>query len=200
MIGLAWFEDTIRAVLPNLPLSEEQVVLLHRHYELLCRWNQRMDLTSLQRPEEIVRRHYCESLFFGNCMPETAPVSVVDFGSGAGFPGFPLAVLHPEWRVTLLEAHQRRAVFLKQVARGIENITVVASRGELFHVKHQWLVARAVKVTDVIANASRIAKKVGVLVGQNAVEVLLERSGYEWSEPILIPGSVGRFCVFGGST
>ncbi|MDQ6760098.1 MAG: class I SAM-dependent methyltransferase, partial [Acidobacteriota bacterium] len=105
-----------------------------------------MDLTSVDTPEEIVSRHYCESLFFAEALPDTGELSVIDFGSGAGFPGFPIAVLRPEWRVTLLEANQRRAVFLKEAARNVPNVTVVVQRGEHFDERHDWVVARAVKI------------------------------------------------------
>ena len=96
---------------------------LQRHHELLERWNQRLNLTRI----DSVERNYGESLFLGKHLPE-GPLRICDIGSGAGFPGFPVAVLRPDCEVTLIESHQRKAVFLKEAARGIANIRVLAKR------------------------------------------------------------------------
>src|SRR5258708_2418175 len=107
------FALAIRNSVPDVLLSKDQLTALYSHFELLKRWNERMDLTSVETDEEIVSRHYCESLFFGAHLPGIeSETKIVDFGSGAGFPGFPLAILFPQARVTLLESNQRRAVFL----------------------------------------------------------------------------------------
>ena len=72
MCSRAWFEDRIRTILPELEASDAQVSVLHRHFEVLSRWNERMDLTSVDNHEEVVSRHYCESLFFAGLFPESA--------------------------------------------------------------------------------------------------------------------------------
>src|ERR1700730_18093286 len=110
--GLEWFENQIQQLVPEILLSDDQLGALFRHFELLRRWNERMNLTSVETPPDIVSRHYCESLFFASKMPTgEGDLTVLDFGSGAGFPGFPLAVLRPRVQITLLDANQRRAVF-----------------------------------------------------------------------------------------
>ena len=170
MSSVGWFRDQIGEIMPNIGLSEKQFSLLYGHFELLNRWNERMDLTSVDTPTEIVSRHYCESLFFAQHLPAAEPdVAIVDFGSGAGFPGFPMAVLHAEWRITLLEANQRRAVFLKEAARGLQNVSVIARRGEDFDERHNWVVARAVKSKDVLQCVPRLAAGVGLLVSEALV-------------------------------
>lgn len=195
--GLAWFKQAITQRLPETVLTDEQFLALHNHFELLCRWNQRMDLTSVDTPEEIVSRHYCESLFFAARIPESRNVSVLDFGSGAGFPGLPLAVLRPSWRVTLLEANSRRAVFLKEAARGVSNIRVVTQRGEDFPEKHDWVVARAVRARDVLRCMPQLGSNVGLLAGEASIKSLLDEHGFVWAEPVRIPGSSARCCIFG---
>src|SRR5687768_10049621 len=97
-------------------LSGPQVDQLAAHYELLLRWNQKLNLTSVKNEETMVRRHYCESVFVAVHLP-SEPISVVDVGSGAGFPGFPIAVVRPDCAVTLVESHQRKAVFLRECSR-----------------------------------------------------------------------------------
>src|SRR5579863_1274160 len=84
-------------------LSPAQISSLHIHFELLLKWNQRINLTSVQS-SNIITRHYSESIFFGLHLPEAPDgTSVVDLGTGAGFPGVPMAVLRPGWQVTLVE-------------------------------------------------------------------------------------------------
>src|SRR5271166_6154539 len=111
-----WFAELLRRELhPWLVLSDLQVRQLWDHYEILLRWNEKISLTSIPAGEEMVIRHYCESLFFATHLPVTsAEVTVADLGSGAGFPGVPLAILQRAWRVTLLESNQRKAVFLRE--------------------------------------------------------------------------------------
>ena len=198
MSSRVWFEDRIRKIFPELLLSEGQFSLLYRHFELLSRWNERMDLTSVDTPDEVVSRHYCESLFFGLRAPRNGVnLSVIDFGSGAGFPGVPLAVLHPEWQVTLLEANQRRAVFLKEATRELPNVRVVAERGERFDQRHDCIVARAVNVPEVLRCVPRLADTIGLLVSEGAVEGLSKAVNLRWTQSVRIPWSETRCCVFG---
>jgi 16S rRNA (guanine527-N7)-methyltransferase len=82
---------------------------LRAHFELLQRWNKSLNLTRI----DSVERNYGESLFLGRHLPP-GPLRICDIGSGAGFPGFPVAVLRPDCEITLIEAHQRKAVFLKE--------------------------------------------------------------------------------------
>lgn len=197
MASAVWFQDQIGEFLPDLGLSDQQFSLLYSHFEMLNRWNDRMDLTSVDTPAEIVSRHYCESLFFARLLPAVQPVSVVDFGSGAGFPGVPMAVLRPGWRITLLEANQRRAVFLREATRGIPNVSVIAKRGEEFDNRHDWVVARAVKSTDVLQCVPRTADKVGLLVSEATVRDLDKAKHCNWAEAVRIPWSETRCCIFG---
>src|SRR5258708_40038274 len=100
MAGKEWFAAVLeRELTPLISLSDEQLTLLYAHYELLERWNKRINLTSVEPGEEMVVRHYCESLFFGAQLPREAS-SIVDVGSGAGFPGLSMAILRPNWKVT----------------------------------------------------------------------------------------------------
>ncbi len=113
------FADLLRERLRGIvELSPGQIAALEAHYELLVRWNKTVNLTTITSLEEAVERHYCESLFLGAHLP-AGNLRVVDVGSGAGFPGFPVAILRPECSVTLVESHQRKAVFLREASRKI---------------------------------------------------------------------------------
>ncbi len=124
-------------------LSASQLEQLQQHYELMLRWNKIINLTRIEEVEEVVDRHYAESLFLGVNLP-AGPLTIADVGSGAGFPGVPIAVLRPEVTVALIESHQRKAVFLKEATRGLTNATVVSKRAEDVRQEFDWVVSRAV--------------------------------------------------------
>ncbi len=99
------------------------------YLDLLLKWNARTNLTAVRSPEEIVRRHFGESLFAGLHLPLSA--TLLDFGSGAGFPGLPIQLLHPGLAVTLGESQNKKASFLREVVRTLQLPTRVwASRVE----------------------------------------------------------------------
>jgi len=127
------FADCLRLKLAGaVELTAEQIAILEAHYELLGRWNRILNLTRIDSMEAGVERHYAESLFLGAHLPRR-PLLVVDVGSGAGFPGIPVAVLRPDCSVTLVESHRRKAVFLREATRRLSNVVVRAERaGELW--------------------------------------------------------------------
>src|SRR5262245_57274077 len=128
----------------------------------MLRWNKVINLTRIENEGEAVDRHYGESLLLGMSLP-AGPLKVADIGSGAGFPGFPIAVLRPEVSVTLIEAHQRKAVFLKEATRGLANLAVVSKRAEDMVGSFDWVVSRAVSWDIVRAVGLRLAPQVAFL-------------------------------------
>jgi 16S rRNA (guanine527-N7)-methyltransferase len=99
----------------DAPLPQSTLSQLSTYLDLLLKWNARTNLTAIRDPEEIVRRHFGESLFSGRQLGECA--SLLDFGSGAGFPGLPIQLLRPEITVTLAESQNKKATFLREVVR-----------------------------------------------------------------------------------
>ena len=91
---------------------------LYIYLELILKWNARINLTAIRTPEEIVRRHFGESLFAG--MRLDACQTLLDFGSGAGFPGLPIQLLRPDVAVTVAESRSRKAAFLHEVTRSLD--------------------------------------------------------------------------------
>jgi len=83
---------------------------------LLQRWNARLNLTAVRDPEEIIRRHFVECAFAARQIPRDIG-TLLDYGSGAGFPGIPIAICRPEIRVTLAESQGKKASFLREVVR-----------------------------------------------------------------------------------
>ncbi|HZO51904.1 MAG TPA: 16S rRNA (guanine(527)-N(7))-methyltransferase RsmG [Bryobacteraceae bacterium] len=143
-------------------LSETQLALLEAHYDKLRFWMKKMNLTTITVPREMVLRHYVESLWFGGLIPEWVR-SVADVGSGAGFPGVPVAILCSGCQVTLIEADRRKAIFLEESTLGLENIEVCAERLERCELSADAIITRAVDVGEVRQYAQTRAKWFGVL-------------------------------------
>ncbi|NYF78640.1 16S rRNA (guanine(527)-N(7))-methyltransferase RsmG [Granulicella arctica] len=88
---------------------------LFAYLDVLLKWNARTNLTAIREPEEIIRRHFGESLFTGLKLPKAK--TLLDFGSGAGFPGLPIQLLRPDLMVTLAESQNKKASFLREAIR-----------------------------------------------------------------------------------
>jgi 16S rRNA (guanine(527)-N(7))-methyltransferase RsmG len=195
-----WFADLLaRELRPWLTLSETRIQRLWEHYEILLRWNEKMSLTSIPPGEETVLRHYCESLFFAAHLPAGPETSIVDLGSGAGFPGVPMGIQQPGWRVSLVESNQRKAVFLRESTRGLSNVSVLARRAESATGKFDWLVARGVDPKDVLKNTPRLAPSAGLMLGEDDFSSIQTHPGIAWSEPVRLPWGDRRICVYGVS-
>jgi 16S rRNA (guanine(527)-N(7))-methyltransferase RsmG len=147
---------------------------------------------------EMVIRHYCESLFFAEHLPAAQKeISVLDVGSGAGFPGIPMAILKPEWRVTLIESGQRKAVFLRESSRHLSNVSVSAQRVEYVTKPGDWVVARAVDPEGVLLNVPRLAPNIGLMIGEEDFSTIRTNSRIAWSEPLRLPWGDRKLCVYG---
>lgn len=142
------FEERLRAV-GGKELVDHQVELLHRHYEELCRWNPRVSLVGPIGVDEVVERHYGESLAAGPLLDRPRG-TLVDVGSGAGFPGLVLAVLRPEIEVFLTESRGRKWTFLTHACRlaGLStvclNVRVGLDSATELPKKIDWITSRAV--------------------------------------------------------
>lgn len=125
------------------------------YLELLLKWNARTNLTAIRDPEEIVRRHFGESLFLGAHLRDCS--TLLDFGSGAGFPGVPVQLLRPEIAVTLAESQGKKAAFLREVVRHFGLQTEVwASRVEAMPSERRFD-AVALRAVDKMDSAVREA-------------------------------------------
>ncbi len=164
-------------------LTPAQIDALESHYRLLIRWNRTLNLTRIEKLEEAVERHYCESLFLASNLP-AGGLRIVDIGSGAGFPGFPVAVARPECSVTLVESHQRKAVFLKEASRSVPNIRVSVKRAEDLDDSFDWAISRAVSYEDLAPSLSKLAANAALLTGP---ETPGESLCFTWNSPITLP-------------
>ena len=136
------------------------------YLELILKWNTRINLTAIRAPQEIVRRHFGESLFAGLHLGPCS--SLLDFGSGAGLPGIPIQLLRPDIPVTLAESRGRKAAFLREVVRALGLPTEVwAGRVESMpHSPFDTVALRAVDEMDAAAaEAARRAERRLVILG-----------------------------------
>jgi 16S rRNA (guanine527-N7)-methyltransferase len=188
------FAEALAARLAGIvELSPEQVRVLEAHYRLLVLWNRTLNLSAITGLEESVERHYCESLFLGAHLPP-GPLAIADVGSGAGFPGFPVAVLRPECSVTLIESHQRKAVFLREASRGLPGVKVLAKRAEEVRDGLDVAISRAVSYRDLAPTLKVLAPNADLLSG---AEEPPAQMGFEWKEPVPLPWGKARFLWIG---
>ncbi len=164
---------------------------LHAHYGLLQRWNGKLNLVSHASLACAAERHYGEALFLASRLPGE-PLRVVDVGSGAGFPGFVIAVMRPDCEVTLVESDQRKASFLREASRGIRNVRVLALRAESIDEHFDWLTLRAVRWEREFA---RLASHYALLIGERDAGRL--PGGIAWLPPERLPGSLARVLCIG---
>ena len=132
-------------------LTGEQTARLGKHYAMLCRWNRRLNLTRITEPRAAASLHYAESLFGARFI--AGAHTLLDIGSGAGFPAIPLAVARPDVQVTALEANQKKSLFLKESKDelGLANFRVVTSRLEDFEWEgYELLTSRALDRAEAI--------------------------------------------------
>ena len=115
----------------GLTVDDATAKRFDRYAELLVEWNQKMNLTAITDPVDIVLKHFTDCLTAVPLLPETKGISLIDVGTGAGFPGVPLAIFRPDVRVTLLDSLNKRLIFLQNVCDELGlQATLVHARAE----------------------------------------------------------------------
>jgi 16S rRNA (guanine527-N7)-methyltransferase len=194
-----------RLLEPFIQLDEMRFAAISKYIDLLIKWNARINLTAIRAPEEIVQRHFGESLFAASHVLAEKPVkTAIDLGSGAGFPGVPFALLAPEVEVTLIESNQKKSTFLKELVHslGLRNVKVFSGRAEAYSQSADLVTLRAVeRFGEVLPLALRIASPSGrlaLLIGTSQVNLaksLLRE--VQWQEPLAIPSGHSRILLVG---
>lgn len=154
----------------NLSLTHNQLTAFERYLQELIAWNEQVNLTSITEPAEIITKHFLDSLSVYLVLQDLPPtVSLIDVGSGAGFPGIPLKIALPQLRLTLLEATGKKTAFLQHLlpSLNLNKVAVITARAEEAgqHPKHrehyEVAVARAVAGLPVLAEYTLPLVKVG---------------------------------------
>lgn len=116
----------------GLELTSDQISAFNRYYELLVEWNEKINLTAITEPREVAIKHIVDSLSCYQKELFTGQVSLIDVGTGAGFPGLPLKIFYPELKLTLLDSLNKRVKFLQLVVDelGLKDVEVIHARSE----------------------------------------------------------------------
>lgn len=185
-------------------LPREQLEQISKYIDILMKWNEKTNLTAVRDPQEIVLRHFGEAFFAARALlqPDSA-LDVIDVGSGAGFPGMPLKLFAPRIKLTLVEAQEKKATFLREVARALAfgNVTVLAARAETLTVKADLVTLRAVEKFDqVLPIAAHLVKpggRLALLIGTGQIGSAHQLPEFDWQEPIKVPQSRTRVLLVG---
>src|SRR5438270_8943640 len=147
-------------VRPAVPVSDTEIARLEQHFALLLKWNARMNLTRITDPAEAATRHYGESLFLA---ARLTPGSVLDIGSGAGFPGIPAAIARQDCQFHLIDSNQRKCVFLREAARDLTNVRISEHRVQDEQEQYDWAVSRAVAMPEILS--AHVSARLALLIG-----------------------------------
>lgn len=116
----------------SISITDRQLQQFELYYEMLIEKNKVMNLTAITDYEEVIDKHFIDSIMLGKCFDLTGKLSLVDVGTGAGFPGIPLKIIYPNLRITLLDSLNKRVGFLNDVihALELEDMDAIHARAE----------------------------------------------------------------------
>lgn len=158
---------TLYATKLNIEFTEEQLEKFYQYMNLLLEWNEKINLTAIVEPKEVILKHFIDSLTINKYLKENS--TLADVGTGAGFPGIPLKILRPDIKITLVDSLNKRINFLNDVIEklNLENIVTVHSRIEDFgknknyREKFDYVTARAVANLAVLSEYLIPIAKIG---------------------------------------
>jgi 16S rRNA (guanine527-N7)-methyltransferase len=199
--------EIIRRALAEFQLSatDVQVLQIQQYIKILLTWNEKMNLTAIRDPLEILNRHFCESMYAAGAVP-VENGRLADVGSGGGFPGLPLKIMRPDLQVFLIESSIKKATFLAEVVRDLEltDARVLVGRYEELGEEVaplDFVCSRALGEFAPFlewASSERIAAKQVILwIGARDLPEIQKIRTWEWREPIPMPNSLRRLLLVG---
>jgi 16S rRNA (guanine527-N7)-methyltransferase len=203
-------ESIIRKALTDfhIEVNDTQVSQIQEYIKLLLAWNDKVNLTAIREPLDILHRHFCESMFPAKLVDLDA-CRIADIGTGGGFPGLPLKILLPTAQVSLVESSIKKAAFLAEVIRtlGLKGVNVVVSRYEELGEEIapiDFLCARALGdfggFLKWAATNSVGAKRVILWLGAKDAEEVGAVEGWKWDSPVAVPQSLRRVILIGSKS
>ena len=151
-------------LLEEFGLNKEQISKFETYLDLLLEWNEKFNLTAITDKDEIEEKHFIDSIELVKYF-DVKNKTLLDVGSGAGFPGIPLAIVEPSLKVTLLESNGKRVSFLKEAVKvlDLKNVDIIQGRVEELGTreKYDFVTARAVKELNILLELCFYLVKVG---------------------------------------
>ncbi|MGM0502071.1 MAG: 16S rRNA (guanine(527)-N(7))-methyltransferase RsmG [Bacillota bacterium] len=155
----------------GLDLTASQVEQLLDYMEILREWNQKINLTAIDEPEEIIVKHFLDSLSILQILELSGSEKIIDIGTGAGFPGLVIKIIYPELELTLLDSVKKKVNFLRQAAYeldlDLDTIEFIHGRAEdlgrnrQHRERYDYAIARAVAYLNVLSEYALPFVKVG---------------------------------------
>jgi 16S rRNA (guanine527-N7)-methyltransferase len=200
-------ESTIRKALSEfqIDVNADQIAQIQEYIRLLLVWNEKVNLTAIRDPLEILYRHFCESMFATKVV-DLGKCRLADIGTGGGFPGLAVKILLLEAQIVLVESNIKKATFLAEVVRalGLTGANVMVSRYEELGEEIapiDFLLARALGEFEVFlkwAASERVdAKRVVLWVGAADVEQVQKSPRWAWEPAVTVPQSLRRVLMIG---
>ena len=192
----------------QLSLNSQQVQQIQQYTRILWTWNDKVNLTAIRDPLEILYRHFCESMF-GAAMLPVENCRLADVGSGGGFPGIPLKILRPDLHIFLIESNAKKATFIAEVVRelGLKDARVLVNRYEDLGEEVAPLDVVCSRALGDFGNflkwaaSPQVAAKRALLwLGGRDLDEVRALPGWTWSDPKPVPKSLQRFLVLGSRT
>src|SRR5437762_13520821 len=189
----------------SLPTYDDQVLQIQQYIKILLTWNEKVNLTAIRDPLEILHRHFCESMYAAEAMP-LEKGRLADVGSGGGFPGLPLKIMRPGLQVFLVESNIKKVTFLAEVIRelGLNGAQVLARRYEELGEQVaplDYVCTRALGEFPAFlewATSEQIsAKQVILWIGGRDLEEIQKICSWDWSERIEVPHSLRLLLLVG---
>jgi 16S rRNA (guanine527-N7)-methyltransferase len=189
----------------KIPAFDDQVLQIQQYIKILLIWNEKVNLTAIRDPLEILYRHFCESMYAAEAIP-LKNGRLADVGSGGGFPGLPLKIMRPELQVFLVESNIKKVTFLAEVIRelGLTGAQVLARRYEELGEEVaplDYVCSRALGEFPAFLEWARsqqiAAKQVILWIGARDLEEIRKIQSWGWSEPMEVPHSLRRLLLVG---
>ncbi len=189
----------------KIEATTEQIASVQLYMSLLLAWNEKINITAIRDPLEMLYRHFCESMYAAVAVPLQGG-RLADVGSGGGFPGLALKIIRPELQVFLIESNVKKATCLAEVVRelALVDARVLVSRYEELGEEItpvDFACSRALGEFEKFLNwaeSERVAASQVVLwTGGRDVEEIKKIRGWGWREPVSIPHSLQRFLLVG---
>lgn len=144
----------------NISLTDKQIEQFDQYYNILIEWNGFMNLTGITQYEEVVTKHFIDSISLVNTVDIKEGLKIIDIGTGAGFPGIPIKIIFPKIEIVLLDSLNKRIRFLNEVINqlGLQSITAVHGRAEDYAQKNQHREQYDLCVSRAVANLSSLSE------------------------------------------